>query len=70
MTEPKAYRRQSKGGVQMTSIRTRSIRIAIATALAAAAALAGAAAAHHESGSTGAAVTAVVRPAGIVDCCL
>ena len=54
----------------MTSIRTTSIRIAIATALAAGAALAGAAAAHHaESTSQGGAVTAVVRPAGIVDCC-
>jgi hypothetical protein len=54
----------------MTSIRTRTIRIAIATALAAGAALAGAAAAHHaESTSHPSAVTAFVRQAGIVDCC-
>jgi hypothetical protein len=55
----------------MTSIRTRSIRIAIATALAAGVALAGAAAAHHaESTGNGASVTTVVRPQGIVDCCV
>jgi ABC-type sugar transport system substrate-binding protein len=54
----------------MTSIRTRSIRIAIAAALAAGAALAGAAAAHHaESISHGGAVTAFVRPGDINDCC-
>jgi hypothetical protein len=55
----------------MSSIRTMSIRIAIATALAAGVALAGAEAAHHaESTSQGGAVTNVVRPAGIVDCCV
>jgi len=55
----------------MASIRTRSIRIAIAAALAATAALAGAAAAHHvESTSRAGAVTTVLRPDGIVDCCM
>jgi hypothetical protein len=55
----------------MASIRTRSIRIAIAAALAATAALAGATAAHRaESTSHAGVVTTVVRPDGIVDCCV
>jgi len=54
----------------MTSIRTISIRIAIASALAAGAALAGAAATHHaESTSRAGLVSTVVRPGEIVDCC-
>ena len=54
----------------MTSIHSKSIRIAITAAIAAAAALAGASAAHHAEGtSQGGAVTAVVRPNGIVNCC-
>jgi hypothetical protein len=53
----------------MTSIRTMSIRIAIATALAAATALAGAAAAHHAETASHGAISTLVRPAGLVPCC-
>lgn len=54
----------------MTSIRSTSIRIAIATALAAGAALSGVTAAHYADGTRhGGAVTTVVRQAEIIDCC-
>jgi len=55
----------------MASIRTVSIRIAIAAALAAAATVAAAQAGHHPATATnrGAVVTASMRPAGLQGCC-
>lgn len=53
----------------MASIRTATIRIVIAAVLAAGAALAGAAAVHHAESAGHEAITTLVRPSGLVDCC-